>query len=396
MTSSFSAKAPMLGYIYQARYSLYLILSGDDTSQLGIEGLDDVVFEENGELLELLQLKHHLNNSAPLTDTSPDLWRTLRIWSTHVAEKRINLPNTQLTLITTRIAPEGTVAAMLRRPSSQSDTELIARKLIEIADSSSNEVMKPAFAAFKGLTLEDQLSLVGSIRVLDGSPGIEDVITLNKRLVELATRKQYLDALYERLEGWWFGRVIRYLAGAGDEPIERFEVVDKIRDIAEQFGDEVLPVDYWDLQPPDLAEGVEHLFVLQLKQIALVSKRIEYAILDYYRAFEQRSRWAREDLLGIDELERYERRLLEEWDRMCLKLHQDSQDGNGEDEESLRRLGRQIYDWMELQADVRIRPRMAKDYIMRGSYHMLADQKRVWWHPKFLERLNSILTVPVN
>lgn len=386
----------MLGYIYQARYSLYLILSGDDTSQLGIEGLDDVVFEENGELLELLQLKHHLNNSAPLTDTSPDLWRTLRIWSTHVAEKRINLPNTQLTLITTRIAPEGTVAAMLRRPSSQSDTELIARKLIEIADSSSNEVMKPAFAAFKGLTLEDQLSLVGSIRVLDGSPGIEDVITLNKRLVELATRKQYLDALYERLEGWWFGRVIRYLAGAGDEPIERFEVVDKIRDIAEQFGDEVLPVDYWDLQPPDLAEGVEHLFVLQLKQIALVSKRIEYAILDYYRAFEQRSRWAREDLLGIDELERYERRLLEEWDRMCLKLHQDSQDGNGEDEESLRRLGRQIYDWMELQADVRIRPRMAKDYIMRGSYHMLADQKRVWWHPKFLERLNSILTVPVN
>lgn len=386
----------MLGYIYQARYSLYLILSGDDTSQLGIEGLDDVVFEENGELLELLQLKHHLNNSAPLTDTSPDLWRTLRIWSTHVAEKRINLPNTQLTLITTRIAPEGTVAAMLRRPSSQSDTELIARKLIEIADSSSNEVMKPAFAAFKGLTLEDQLSLVGSIRVLDGSPGIEDVITLNKRLVELATRKQYLDALYERLEGWWFGRVIRYLAGAGDEPIERFEVVDKIRDIAEQFGDEVLPVDYWDLQPPDLAEGVEHLFVLQLKQIALVSKRIEYAILDYYRAFEQRSRWAREDLLGIDELERYERRLLEEWDRMCLKLHQDSQDGNGEDEENLRRLGRQIYDWMELQADVRIRPRMAKDYIMRGSYHMLADQKRVWWHPKFLERLNSILTVPVN
>lgn len=385
----------MLGYVYQARYSLYLILSGEDDSQLGIEGLDDVVFEDKGELRELLQLKHHLNNSAPLTDTSPDLWRTLRVWSTHVAEKRINLPSTQLTLITTRRVPEGTVAALLKGPRSNSNTEFIAQKLIEIANSSSNEALKPAFAAFIGLTPEEQLLLAGSIQVLDGSPGIEDIVDQNKKLIEFATRKQYLNGLYERLEGWWFGRVIRYLARNTDDPIARFEVVDKVRDISEQFGDEILPLDYWDLQLPDPTKIAEHLFVLQLKQISLVSKRIEYAILDYYRAFEQRSRWTREDLLGIDELEHYERRLLEEWDRMCLKLHQDSQNDD-EDEERLRSLGRQVYDWMEFKADVRLRPRMAKDYIMRGSYHILADKKRVWWHPKFLERLDSILTVPVN
>jgi hypothetical protein len=30
---------------------------------------------------------------------------------------------------------------------------------------------------------------------------------------------------------------------------------------------------------------------------------------------------------------------------------------------------------------------------MRGSFHMLADQDppRVWWHPRFVERLRTLL-----
>ena len=41
---------------------------------------------------------------------------------------------------------------------------------------------------------------------------------------------------------------------------------------------------------------------------------MEFAIRDYYRAFEQRSRWAREDLLVDGELENYERELVEAWE----------------------------------------------------------------------------------
>lgn len=386
----------MLGYVYQARISLLLILNGKEDSQLQIEGLDDIVLESNESPPELSQLKHHLTDRASLTDASKDLWSTLRIWSEYAAEKRIVLPNTLLTLITTAAAPEQSVAALLQQDRSKSDVEAATKRLNSIADESDNQALKPAFAAFKSLSWEDQLLLVGSIRVLDGAPGIVDAVAQIKKHLELATRPQYLEALYERLEGWWFDRVVKHLAKTASEPISRLEVVDRIRDIAEQFGDEILPLDYWDLQPPDYREGPEHVFVLQLKQIALISRRIELAVLDYYRAFEQRSRWAREDLLGIDELEIYERRLLEEWERMSLKLLQDLGIESDEDEEQLRKLGRSIYDWMEMQADIRIRPRMAKDYIMRGSYHMLAEQKRVWWHPRFIERLDSLLTLPAN
>jgi len=39
--------------------------------------------------------------------------------------------------------------------------------------------------------------------------------------------------------------------------------------------------------------------------------RVEYAIRDYYRASEQRSKWAREELLVDGELQSYERELVE-------------------------------------------------------------------------------------
>ncbi|MBZ5604701.1 MAG: efflux RND transporter permease subunit, partial [Acidobacteriia bacterium] len=44
-------------------------------------------------------------------------------------------------------------------------------------------------------------------------------------------------------------------------------------------------------------------------------------------------------------------------------------------------------------ADLRIRPNVSELYVMRGSFHILANKPApsVWWHPKFLERLSEIL-----
>lgn len=57
------------------------------------------------------------------------------------------------------------------------------------------------------------------------------------------------------------------------------------------------------------------LFVAQLHEIGISSNRIKSAFLDYYRAFEQRSAWARENLLILGEVEEYEDRLTDEWGR---------------------------------------------------------------------------------
>ena len=81
--TDFSAADSALGYLYQVRLALLSALqrlAEDDTFALYLETLDDVVFDTTGSALELLQLKHRCDRAANLTDASPDLWKSLRVW----------------------------------------------------------------------------------------------------------------------------------------------------------------------------------------------------------------------------------------------------------------------------------------------------------------------------
>lgn len=394
--TGFSAGPQALGYLYQTRYALHLILNSPEELELSIETLDDIVFEENGSPQELLQLKHH-TTPASLTDSSSDLWKTIRIWSTNFREGKISLPDTVLTLVTTAQAPDDSIAALLR-PDNNRQHKLAATKLLDIANTSTNTSLTSSFDAFKLLSQNQQETLTHSIQILDNSPSISDTADQIKNRLKVAVRRQHLDALYERLEGWWYGKMVRQLNGESSDLTAGFEVFDKIREISEQFGPEVLPIDYLGAEPPTPPDPDtdNRRFVMQLKEIAVNNRRIEKAILDYYRAFEQRSRWAREDLLIGDELEQYEKKLVDEWERFYLAMQDDLQlDEATATEQDWQRFGREVYGWVDQVAKIQIRPRVTEEYVMRGSFHILADRNPpgVWWHPLFVKRLQQLLPV---
>jgi hypothetical protein len=393
MSTEFSAGSQALGYLFQARYALYLILTNKEELELAVESLDDITFfEEEKNPTELLQLKHHINQ-ASLTDSSSDLWKTIRVWSTQLQDKKISLPDTLLTLVTTAKTPENS-AAFLLRPVKVRNSKLALDKLLKVANESENKNLTKSFEAFKALNPTQQQLLIDSIQIIDSSPDIIDITPKIKEKL-IAVRREHRDSVYERLEGWWFGKVVKHLRDNSANFISGFEVRDKICEINDQFKPDALPIDFFDLEIPEQSELSQdkRLFVKQLKEIAVNHKRIEKAISDYYKAFEQRSRWAREELLFGDEIEKYEKRLIDEWERYTLALQDEMADSN-ENEGECKKLGRKVFNWMEQEADIRIRSQVTEPYVMRGSYHMLADKKPppVHWHPKFVERLTQLLT----
>jgi hypothetical protein len=135
------------------------------------------------------------------------------------------------------------------------------------------------------------------------------------------------------------------------------------------------------------------LFVRQLRDIGLSTERIESAIIDYYRAFEQRSSWAREDVLMSGEVEEYEGALVEEWSRYKAFIMESVAAGAAD--EGLAQAGREIYKWAEFNTGhIRIRKHVDEPYVVRGGFHILANEHpkpRVYWHPRFLERLGDVL-----
>lgn len=113
--ASHNASGQMLGYLYQVRYALNLLLESDEPDyQISIEKFDDVAFERDGTPIQLIQTKHR-TNPASLTDSSIDLWKTLNVWFDAIAIDNTLLDHTDFVIITTAEAQDGSAADLIQK-----------------------------------------------------------------------------------------------------------------------------------------------------------------------------------------------------------------------------------------------------------------------------------------
>jgi hypothetical protein len=192
----------------------------------------------------------------------------------------------------------------------------------------------------------------------------------------------------ERLEGWWFGRIVTALAdGNVSIPVSALET--KIDEIRESLADNALPVDFQNAQPPSQIIDAcdQRPFVQQLRLIKVGDRRIEMAVRDYYRASEQRSRWAREDLLVDGELGDYDIQLCEAWEPRFDRMKA----GLGDDCEDVAKVaeGEKLFTWAEIDADFPLRT-VHHRFLSHGSFHILSNRCEVGWHPDFSQFIHLI------
>ncbi|MDT3680331.1 MAG: hypothetical protein ROZ64_16025 [Burkholderiaceae bacterium] len=389
----YTAVDASLGYLYQVRSALLWTLrrlKANPDFLIGIETIDDVAFESvGGDLKELLQTKHHRNAKASLADASTDLWKTLRIWFEGTASGEI--PATaSMCLVTTGEASAGSAASFLR--ANNRDVPAAVTRLDATAQSSANVTNLPAYGAYLAASPADRAALLTRVTVLDVAPTVDDLDGELRQEVFWAVDKEHHAAFLDRLEGWWFRRVLEQLSSASGDRIGAVEVEAQMSDLREGFKQESLPIDddllEFSLDEATRAAHENSPFVRQLDLINAGKRRVAAAIRDYYRAFEQRSRWLRDELVvGLD-LRRYEKRLIEEWDLVFEGIRDEL--GDAATDQAKEEAARSVLAWAE-RISICIRPSVTEPFVCRGSLHMLADELRVGWHPEFRDRLAHLL-----
>ena len=386
-----SAGSSALGYLFQCRYALLTALERlkvDIGAEISIEKFDDVTFERDGTPFELIQTKHHVGTAKTLSDASVDLWKTIRVWCDGI-EAGIYSSGVNYFIVTTSLASANSAVGKLKR--NDRDVEFALEQLTNTAQSSHSQENQPAYQAFLKLSPEKRKQLFDNFYVIDASPDAEKVQEKIRNEIYFAVPAEHHQYFLERLEGWWMNKIIKCLVLTGSALIRVAEIDTKIDELREQFKVDNLPIDFLDELPPDAIDlnVDDRIFIRQLKIISATSKRMEHAIKDYYRAFEQRARWVRENLLVGSELESYETRLIDEWDRHFEK-HKERLSANSTDPEKID-IGRNIYNEIQ-DLSINIRPECNESYVVRGSYQMLADKKQVGWHPEFVDRLRVVLS----
>jgi len=397
-TDKFSASEQGLGYLYQSRLALLRLLELPENTAVLLEKDDDLDFVDGDGRKSLASLKHKAKGER-LTDLSADFWKSVRIWLARYKRDGRSASNLRFFLLTTSAVPDTSfLTGFLQTQADSGDqTKTLAEQADETLGRSKSSLIGGTASEFNELTHTEKQDFLVRILILDRSPRIEDIPESIRDKHMRSIRREHRSHIFERLEGWWNDEVIEQLTGKRAEGIFGYEVSDKLSALAEEYRLDNLPITFRGEEPVGEidTENDPRTFVVQLREIGVSSNRVRNAILDYYRAFEQRSEWVRENLLVSEEIENYEDRLIDEWKRYRDVVFEELDENIAED--VLQRAGRELYKWADLNSgnieSLRIRVRVTEPYVTRGSYHILADaapRPRVYWHPRFLDRVGKV------
>lgn len=378
--------------MYQARFALLEILKLPESTSLLIEKDDDIDLVDVKGHKTLGSLKHRAVGNR-LSDLSTDFWKSIRIWlARYEREGRAKCELKFFLFTTSKVAERSFLQCFLPEADRTADRAGLAGAALM-------ETVSPLILSIRDeLALLDEAELAdfyGRVRILEDGPRIDELPQLIIDHHMRSIRREFRPHVFERLEGWWTDQVINLLTGKRTDPLVGNEVSDKLAVFADEYKADNLPIDFRGAKPGKTTDAMTdpRLFVTQLREIGLKKDSIQHAILDYYRAYEQRSMWARQQVIDSSEIELYEDRLVEEWDRYKAVVFEDLDESSAET--TMVKAGKELYRWtQEAYEHLRIRERVTEPYVTRGAFHILANgrpEPRVHWHPRFLERVGALL-----
>jgi len=390
------APGQLSGYLYQVLAALKLLLkTKDPEAQICIERFDDVAFVEDDVPQIMIQTKHQLNKPGNLNDTSVDLWRTINSWCDSIKIYKTTTVDTNFVIITTAVAKDKSAASYLTKTPYR-DWNKAKDILHHIAKTDDGQTNQQFYQAYLSLTPEDQENLIKNTFVCDKSPSIANIKNDIMPYIRIVTLPPFEERVYDKVIGWWIRNTIQCLTSVEPVFISYRQLQKEMFDVGSEYKADSLPIDVNPFYQPtdeelETLSPENRIFIEQLNLIALSHDRLKRCIRDYYNAYRQRSQWVRENLLFIDDLTKYENILIDEWDRLFVIMKEHIADyGNGMSDDQKCEQGKALFGRIE-DLNLPIRRNVTQPFIMRGTYHDLANQLKVGWHVDFMERLCHLL-----
>ncbi|RAU91042.1 ABC-three component system protein [Paenibacillus sp. YN15] len=391
-TNIHSAKNPMLGYRFQPLYALLVLWNEaeDDTDRVQVEADDDVTL--NGSMINLYQLKHSTDNSKTLTIKNDGFWKTIRIWASFADSAKHRL----YFVTADQVKPDDPLYKLVQKDSERNDLVRLmedeANSIIEARNKAKAMGKKPlpyetridGCLAFNKLSPDQRINLVNKILI---RPRTFDIFQVQAEVIRILSNMAVSKSrplIAERLLQWWDKRMLESKDG-----ITKSELVFNVHYLIAQFQDNNLPDDFSIVTPASIDS---ELGGFMEKQIDLVNggfSRKKRAAIARWRARNQRERWIQDDLLYAMELEGYDEVLRQVWDDRHAPMKDDLL---GESENVCKEKGRCLLDWVHNESHLHINPirtEWKQHFLIHGSYHQLADELKVGWHPEFKDKLSQ-------
>ncbi len=386
-----SAPGSNAGFSYQFERALYRLAESPAGFVVGIETNDDVavIGSDGSQVFE--QDKHSmLNYATPFGDRSTDLWKTLAIWIEALDSGLVLAEKARFLMITNKVLPVCIAHGISEAKSDEQILECIAR--LETAAKDPPEGI--ATFAERVLRLDSRMNLkklIEHCELADGSLATAGTALRKKTISELQLPSWSLaqaDSIVDELLGWVHKTALAEWQQNKPAWINRDHFVDILNAIRDRRKREIVRERAENLIPvPDEDVGTKkgRPFVKQLHLVTNDEDVVETAIREFIRCSIEQIRLSREGNVTDADWKAFETALQSRWNKISARVIRMSRTKTEED------IGFQILsDTTEGYREKLAGIDTDHVYLTSGTYHRMADNVQVGWHPRFKELLQDI------
>jgi hypothetical protein len=390
---SHTAAGQMAGFMFQVPRALKWLAAGPADAAVGLETKDDVTvcLDDGREIRE--QDKSSIKEGGwPYGDKSYALWNTLAIWTMAIKAQQVDVDKTQFFLVTNKKMPEKCVVRLIVDACDEPKAVECCRQLREIGrsikkESEAGRKARDVLSCAEGLLCKlVQHIEFESFQSEIGEKERKDIISL----LHLSEREPH-DMILDALLGWVFQTTLG-LWHAGKPGWIRRKAFDNQLDVVrnklrkERF--RASPAREVLVSEEERELHIEKLFVKQLEIIAVEEGIAFEAITDFVRCGKERLKLGEEGMVTSQDWGDFHEKLKRKWTTIS-RIVQTEEEGVPE------KLGQIVYHRTMDHEEPYVGEVETEAYLVRGSYHHLANELEVGWHPKYKDELKVFTRIGV-
>lgn len=371
------------GFALQATRILYYLLVADMDDIVSLEYFDDVGVQKTDGSRISEQDKSY-TSSNPLANRSVVFWKTLRNWVEAAGSNKLLAASTKYIAY----APNATMGAWVKSFDSAKncDEAKAALSLVrkELSKSNGELVISEAAREHVEVVFGADPSLVELI-IANFTADCTDVdqnATLKGLLHEKLVGEDSFDLVIQQAHGWvkaWIDEALgakkpvqilkRDFHSALLNYVRTHDRINLLRSVAGTPSPEEIETEL------AIRQYVQQLRIVQMEDVDILG-----AINDYLSASVDRTNWSEQGLITEDSLRTLEEDLTVTWRNICRRVRIGQNSLNSVSQ------GQLIYADC-IQHSSRIDHLDTPQKFIRGSWHALADDHTVGWHPNYTTEL---------
>ncbi|MBL1419294.1 MAG: hypothetical protein COC24_002170 [Alphaproteobacteria bacterium] len=377
------APGQMFGYMLQFPRALLRLLQAKKGECVSIEVFSDVaVVDADGNIISE-EDKSSLKIN-PVTNRSENLWKTFANWIDDVNSGKLDINKTKFVLYANREGKAALVDLFSAAKDITAAKAAILEAKSELSDLDEGHNAWPYYN--KSINENEDLfeKIIQSFDFeLGSSDGFEEI---HEELYRKTIHESLHDFLTKSLLGWLFYNVEKKISDGRDAVISQEEFYsnyvayfERVR--ARELIDFASKINF---SKEDLERNVNEspIYIKQLDAINISSDGLMEAVLDFLSADVNRSKWIEQEIIDLDVASEFENDLSRFWANARDKTNITRREESDENKGKLLLIECQT-------RKQRIRNMDPPSSTVSGTYHALANEPSLGWHPQWLEKFEK-------